>query len=87
MVSTRFTRLLAAPVLSAGIIGCAALGLAGMAHADASTDPAVSGSTSGIVAAPGHVRRARRDVDAWVQSLSEQEVNVPSVDTTVYQSR
>ncbi len=34
MASTRFARRLAAPILSAGIFGGAALGMAGMAHAD-----------------------------------------------------
>jgi len=34
MMTTRFASLLALPVLSAGIIGGAALGLAGTAHAD-----------------------------------------------------
>ena len=35
MTTTRFAHLLALPVLSAGVLGAAALGLSGAAHADA----------------------------------------------------
>ena len=38
MNTTRFARYFALPIISAGILGCAALGLAGMASAANNTD-------------------------------------------------
>ena len=81
----RFARLFAAPVLSIGIAG-AALGLATIAHAD-SYSPNVSTSTPGLVATPTIYADPAPEVESWGQWLSDQEIEVPQVDTTVHQSR
>lgn len=87
MANARFSRMFAAPIVSVAILG-GALGFAGLAHADSySDDPAVSASSSGIIAVPSTYAEPAATVESWGQSLSDVQVNVPRVDTTVYQSR
>lgn len=78
----RFARMVALPIVSAGIIGGAALGLAGTASASVSTDDHGS-----IVATPDtHAHQTmmypRRNMHYWPNPAS-----APHVDTTVHQSR
>lgn len=86
MTNPRFARLLAAPMLAVGILG-AAMGLATAAHADDSGAPNGSTSTTGIVATPSVYAAPAATVESWGQALSDEDIQVPQVDTTVHQSR
>ncbi|MDZ4269128.1 MAG: hypothetical protein U1D00_26160 [Mycobacterium sp.] len=79
----RIARLIALPIVSAGIIGGAALGLAGTAGAAVSVD-----NSGGIVATPDiHAHQQmmypmRHGLYYWPS-----QAHAPHVDTTVHQSR
>lgn len=78
----RFARIIALPILSAGVIGGAALGLAGTAAASVSVD-----NHGGIVATPDiHAHQTmmypRYNMYYWPNQAA-----APHVDTTVHQSR
>jgi hypothetical protein len=63
-IARSFTRYLALPVVSAGIIGGAALGLAGMANAATTTTEHSTGAA--IVATPDtHARPAPNALPGW----------------------
>ncbi len=79
---SRIARVFALPLLAAGIIGGAALGLAGTAGAAVGFDNA-----GGMVATPDTYATPAAEIvpwGAWIQTLA---VVVPHVDNTVVQSR
>lgn len=76
-------RLIALPVLSAGIIG-AALGLAGTASATTYSQPDVQASP---IAVPHTYASPMISVVPFGQWVNGPHVYVPNVDTTVQQSR
>lgn len=77
MISTRFARVVALPVLSAGIIGGAALGLAGMANADTGTDIPAGGSYS-FNASPTVYANPAPNLVPWGQWINEGSNSVGS---------
>ena len=63
-MNTKFARFIAIPVASAGMIGAAALGLAGMANASTTTTQTSTGSE--IVATPDtHATPAHTVMPGW----------------------
>ncbi len=82
---TRIARLIALPIVSAGIIGGAALGLAGTAGAAVSVD-----NNGGIVATPPDIHAHQQMIYPMRHGLyywPTQAHAPPHVDTTVHQSR
>lgn len=80
MARISFARMFALPVLSAGVIGGAALGLAGAAHAD-------DGSYTlqpDIVAVPTTYAAPATTWVPWGQYVTAADINVPQVDTTAH---
>ncbi len=79
----RFARIIALPVLSAGIIGGAALGLAGTAGAAVSVN-----GNGGIVATPDiHAHQQMMYPVRYGLYYWPNQAHAPHVDTTVHQSR
>lgn len=67
MAGPRTARWFAAPLVSAGIIGAAAIGLAGTANADSSTN---TGSWS-FVATPNYYASPAPSIEPWGQWVNE----------------
>lgn len=87
MTNARFACLIALPILSAGIIGGAALGLAGAANASTYADTDDAGVETSIVAYPDTYAYPAPTVVPWGLWVAGPSVYVPHVDNTVHQSR
>ncbi|MGD9622787.1 MAG: hypothetical protein AB7G47_21825 [Mycolicibacterium sp.] len=79
---TSFARLIALPVLAAGIIGGAGLGMAGTAGATVSVD-----NHGGIVATPDVHAHTTMMYPRWNGYYWPNHAVAPNVDTTVQHSR
>ncbi len=98
MIRTRWARLLAAPVLSVGLLG-GALGVAATATADDDDDDYYSafddeydefddyGPANEIYASPDTYADPAPNLIPWSQWISGNNATAPQVDTTVQQSR
>lgn len=97
MIRTRWARLLAAPVLSVGLLG-GALGVAATATADDDDDYYSAfddeydefddyGPANEIYASPDTYADPAPNLIPWSQWISGPMASAPQVDTTVHQSR
>lgn len=94
MYSAHFSRLLAVPVVTAGIIGATTLGHIATAHADidddyysAFDDDYDYAPANEIFASPDTYADPASSLIPWGQWINDGMVTVPQVDNTVQQSR